>query len=132
MAGETDLDAILRSLAVRRRPGTFVFVTRSAPDERLGRVAHAVVREDEALTYVVDRDDLTADTEGPRPAMAWLIVDVHTSLEGVGLTARLSGALARAGIACNVLAGAFHDHLLVPTARAAEAEQVLAALRRPS
>jgi len=54
---------------------------------------------------------------------------VHSSLEAVGLTAAFSSALGEAGISCNVLAGYFHDHLLVPAAEAGNAIDVLLGLR---
>nr|WP_231980396.1 ACT domain-containing protein [Tessaracoccus coleopterorum] len=59
---------------------------------------------------------------------AWITLTVHSSLEAVGLTAAVAGRLARAGIACNMLAGAHHDHLLVPTERADEVLLLLAGL----
>jgi hypothetical protein len=40
----------------------------------------------------------------------------------------VSSRLAEAGISCNVLAGHHHDHLLVPTDRAAEAVDLLRSL----
>jgi hypothetical protein len=51
---------------------------------------------------------------------------MHSSLEAVGLTAAVATALAARGIAANVIAGARHDHVFVPAARADDA---LAALR---
>ncbi|MDH3540770.1 MAG: ACT domain-containing protein [Acidimicrobiia bacterium] len=63
-----------------------------------------------------------------RPQAAWLTLDVHSALDGIGLTATVTTALAAAGIPCNMLAGAFHDHLLVPTAEADRAIAVLEAL----
>jgi hypothetical protein len=45
-----------------------------------------------------------------------------------GLAAAVSGALAAAGIACNVVAAVHHDHLFVPQDRAAEAMEILRAL----
>ena len=51
-----------------------------------------------------------------------------TDLAAVGITAKVSGALAEAGIACNVLAGFHHDHLLVPVDRADEAVAAIVAL----
>lgn len=47
----------------------------------------------------------------------------------VGITAAASAALTAAGISCNVLAGARHDHLLVPVDRAEEALGLLDDLR---
>jgi hypothetical protein len=45
----------------------------------------------------------------------------------VGLTAAVSGALARDGISCNIIAGLRHDHLLVPIN---QSDAALIALRR--
>ena len=44
------------------------------------------------------------------------------------MTAAISRVLADAGLSCNVLAGFFHDHLLVPWERADEAVALLRAL----
>ena len=57
--------------------------------------------------------------------LAWLTLEVHSSLESVGLTAAVSARLAARGIACNVIAGYHHDHLLVPVARADDAIEAL-------
>ena len=43
----------------------------------------------------------------------------------MGLTAVLSRVLTEHHISCNVLAGYFHDHILVPWERADEAIQAL-------
>ena len=59
--------------------------------------------------------------------LAWLTLTVHSSLEAIGLTAAVSARLADEGIACNVLAGYHHDHLLVPVERADDAVRALAA-----
>jgi len=53
---------------------------------------------------------------------------VHSSLDAVGLTAAFSTALAQAGIGCNVLAGRYHDHILVPHNRREDAVAALRAL----
>jgi len=58
----------------------------------------------------------------------WLTLSVQSSLEAIGLTAAVSAALTAAGIPCNVLAGTYHDHLLVPESLAADAERLLTAL----
>ncbi|MCL9983757.1 MAG: ACT domain-containing protein [Erythrobacter sp.] len=80
--------------------------------------AFAVIREDEGTTAIV---------AGERAGMAFgrITLMVHSALEGVGLTAAVSGALAQAGIACNVVAGYHHDHLFVPWERRDEALELL-------
>ncbi len=51
---------------------------------------------------------------------------MHSDLQAVGLTAAVATALAEAGISCNVVAAAYHDHLFVPVE---SASQAIAALR---
>ena len=70
---------------------------------------------------------------GPRPARrllpAWITLTVHSDLAAVGMTAAFSGALGRAGIGCNVVAGTHHDHLFVPAEQARRAMDVLARIQ---
>ena len=58
--------------------------------------------------------------------MRRITLSVHSALDGVGLTAAVAGALAEAGIACNMVAAFHHDHAFVP---ADDAEPALAVLR---
>jgi hypothetical protein len=119
VAGETDLVRMLASLGVERRPGRFAFVTGEWPTLR--GVAVAMVEEAEGTTLIVDADLARTNGAPVDNEFAWLTLTVWSSLEAVGLTAAFSRALADADIACNVLAGYHHDHLLVPVDRADEA-----------
>jgi hypothetical protein len=76
-----------------------------------------VVREDEGFTLI-------------RPGKGWarITLTVHSSLAGVGLTARVAAVLAAQGIAANLVAGFHHDHLFVPWARREEALAMLRSL----
>ena len=127
MAGETDLATIIGSLTVGRRPEP---VTVCTVDEAVavGDGVLAVLAEAEATTVVATV--ATAEQRGwPVEWMAaWLTIEVHTSLDAVGLTAALSAALAERAIPCNVLAGYHHDHLLVPLDRADDAVAAIEAL----
>lgn len=124
MAGETDLSTMLSSLRVERR-GAPVTVVHLASPVLLGDGVLAVISEAEGTTAVVSVAE--AERRGwPVGFTAhWLTVSVHSSLEAVGLTAVLAKVLAERGIACNVLAGYFHDHLLVPVDRVDEAIECL-------
>ena len=107
----SDLDAMLVGMAPALDPGPwrFVVVEGEAPLD-----AFALIREDEGTTAIVPG-------EGEQPPFARITLMVHSALEGVGLTAAVSGALAEAGIACNMVAGFHHDHLFVPWPRRVEA-----------
>ena len=83
------------------------------------------LREAEGLTLYVD---LAAAQAAGLPILfraAWITMTVPSALDAIGFTAAFSAALAQAGIACNVLAGARHDHLLVPLEKAEAAMRAL-------
>jgi uncharacterized protein len=126
MAGIDDLDELLRSIEPGRLRGEWVFV--SVPDPIVGIDAAAMVRESEGVSYVITRADADARGLEYDVTLAWISLGVHSALDAVGLTAAVSTALAHEGISCNVIAGAFHDHLLVPVGRAVDAMRVLEAL----
>lgn len=109
-------------LPLRVRPGAFVFVTLP---ERSPFPSEATIVEEEGVTHVVARE--VADAEGWSYdfVAGWITVEATTSLDLVGLTARIATTLASRGIACNVLAGRHHDHLLVPLDRLDDALVVL-------
>lgn len=118
---------MLASLRIQRRADPVTVVHVQSPVE-LGQGIAALIMEDEGTTAVVsiaeaERRGWPVDFQA-----AWLTVSVHSSLSAVGLTAALANALADRGIACNVLAGYFHDHVLVPLERVDEAIAVLEAL----
>ena len=52
-------------------------------------------------------------------------LEVHSSLNAVGLTAVVASRLTEAAISCNVIAAAFHDHIFVGAADAEKALEVL-------
>jgi hypothetical protein len=122
--GDTDLHRILREMSPIIVAGEYVMV--SLPS-RSDVETMAVVVEGEGITHVMTR--ATADQHGwPYEFVGgWITLQVHSSLTAVGLTAAVSSALAEEGISCNMLAGFFHDHLLVPHH---ELERALSILRQ--
>jgi uncharacterized protein len=86
-------------------------------------------REPEGVPAIVE--ERAAEALGLRPVFraAWITLTADSDLQAVGLTAAEALALAEAGIACNVVAAAHHDHLFVPAERGEDALAVLAALQ---
>ncbi|MBT2595582.1 N-acetyltransferase [Arthrobacter sp. ISL-72] len=124
MTGEKDILTLLASIHPVQREGEYVYVLWPYGRPLAGGI-EAAVREAEGLTVVLpraeaDQLDLRYDF-----VAAWITLQVHSSLEAVGLTAAVSAALTDARISCNVLAGFHHDHLLVPVADADRAMEIL-------
>ena len=113
---------MIAGMAPQRRPGTFVFCTGAA---QVHPAAVATMREAEGLSQVLPLAEALAAGFGTGLPMAQITLTVHSALDGVGLTAAVSAALADAGVPCNMIAGYHHDHLFVPEAFA---DAALAAL----
>ncbi|XBH22438.1 ACT domain-containing protein [Jonesiaceae bacterium BS-20] len=126
--GSTDLAQMLATLEATARPDTYVY-TVVEPDHPVLVVAQVTVQEERGLTAVIRKQDAQTHNLDYEFECAWLTLTVHSSLEAVGLTAAFSAALGNAGISCNVIAGFYHDHLLVPVADKDRALAVLAELR---
>ncbi len=132
MAGETDLSKLLASMAPHLMDGDFVFCT--IEDAKYGDFAEllpiASFREAEGLTLVVAKEK--ADKAGftYESIFKGITLEVHSSLEAVGLTAAVSSKLAESGISANVIAAYYHDHIFVPSEKADVALSALNALIR--
>ncbi|MEL7445542.1 MAG: ACT domain-containing protein [Pseudomonadota bacterium] len=102
-----DLQTMLKSMSplLDDRPYSFEVL---ADGEPLPVEAFAIVREREGTTVVQQ----AGDDEELR--FARITLQVHSDLEGVGLTAAVATGLAAKGIPCNVIAAFHHDHLFVP------------------
>ena len=126
MAGPVrDTEAMIAAMEPRldRTRWRFVLVSPDNAPQLLG-AAIGTFREDEGVTAIVP--SALADELGIEgPDFARLTLMVHSDLEGVGLTAAVSGALAGAGVACNMVAAFHHDHAFVPAACGEKALAVL-------
>ncbi len=122
------LEALLAALSPRRRPGEYVFVVADPGQPLAEQDIVASVIESEGRSLVLDRRD--ADEAGLVYdfVAGWITLEVRSDLDAVGLTAAVAAALAEEGMACNVIAGYHHDHLLVAHDRVNEAIAVLEAL----
>lgn len=119
-----------RALDPARHAGVFAFVC--VPDEHadgVGLDVVARVREAEGTTLVIPEEQALARGLAVRFRCAWITLQLPSALDATGLTARFAAALAADGIACNVVAGAHHDHLFVPVERADDALRLLRGLR---
>ena len=130
MSAETDLATLIRNLRPRILPATYVFC--SLEDADYGALSHtnplASFAEEQGLTLVITRE--SADQEGLayQSTFRCISLQVHSSLEAVGLTAAVTGELAAHDISANVIAGYHHDHVFVPSRHADLALSLLKAM----
>jgi len=128
----TDLTALLQSMQPTLHPGVYVYASLPADADVSGLAPLGTFHEDEGLTVIVPEE--TAHRAG-LPILfrsAWITLTVHSDLLAVGLTAAVATALAQADISCNMVAGAFHDHLFVPVESGPAALAALIALQQRS
>lgn len=123
-----DLQTLLLSLSPRLLPGTYVFCT--IPGGVYGEYAEleplACIQEQEGLSLVIAEERAREHNLKVSAAFRRITLDVHSSLEAVGLTATVATLLNDHGICANLVAGCCHDHLFVPVG---DAERALALLQ---
>ena len=101
---------MVRKMAPVLKPGRFAFRTADeAPDDAI-----ATFLEDEGLSVLVP-------ASASEQAFRQITLQVHSALDGVGLTAAVATALTAEKIPANVVAAHHHDHVFVPEALAARA-----------
>ncbi|MCT4357138.1 ACT domain-containing protein [Streptomyces sp. Je 1-79] len=124
MSAERDLTRLVAGMRPELDPGRYVFTTVDGPAPA-GLAPVVTVAESEGLTLVVRQEKADEAGLAYDYVAARITLQVHSALDAVGLTAAVAGALAGAGLSCNVVAGYHHDHLFVEHARADEALAVL-------
>lgn len=128
MAGEKDLDKLLKTMKPVHNTGSYVFCTVECLTKEQIDEAVFIFKEAEGNTVVIKRE--IADLLGLDYAFiaSWITLDVHSSLEAVGLTALFSKAMADNGISCNIVAAFYHDHIFVSQADTEKAMAILTGL----
>ena len=128
VAGEKELKTLLASMSPSLDDTDWVFAVVGEEDAvRLTPHAIASFREVEGLTLVLPQA-AADDLKNVSAPMSRITLEVHSSLEAVGLTAAVASALAEEGISANVIAAYYHDHIFVPKTSADRALAVLRAL----
>lgn len=130
---ETDLSALLSTLAVKRRDGVWRFET-IASDEaswaelvslRNVRDIAMLFQEEEGLSVITRAHAQTPQSN----RWVWLELSVYSDLQAVGFLAKIAASLTDAGVPCNAVAAYHHDHIFVPEAQAERAIAAIEALR---
>lgn len=130
MSGIRELSILLSSMEPSLEAGEFVYCTVGGadPQDYLHLKPRGLFQEAEGLTLILPAETARAAGLTASAPLHCITLNVHSSLEAVGLTAAVSAALSEEGISANVVAAYYHDHVFVPTADAARALKTLRAL----
>ncbi|MCF2856388.1 ACT domain-containing protein [Pseudoalteromonas sp. SMS1] len=132
MVGETRLSVLLSSMEPELLTEEFAFAV--VDEAALGRVAlqqvKGLFREQEGVTIIMQQPHAAALGLKYEGGYRCITLNVHSSLEAVGLTAAFANALGNENISANVVAGFYHDHIFVPCRDAQKALACLTSLAR--
>jgi len=125
-----DLNELITEINPVLHDGVYVFV--SVNDEvSLNNIkVIASIHESEGYSAIIAESDAKELGLDILFRAAWITLNVHSDLNAIGLTALFSAALAKEGISCNVVAGAYHDHVFVPVDRAKDAMHAFGQLQQ--
>ncbi|MEM7631093.1 MAG: ACT domain-containing protein [Pseudomonadota bacterium] len=125
MAGETNLDHLIRSMSASLVDGLYVFVTVGPGRVPKGISPRMVFEEAEGTTLIMLRSEAERQRLPYDFPCRMITLNIHSSLEAVGFMARISSELAKHEMGVNPVSGFFHDHLFVPDGREDDAMAVL-------
>ncbi|WP_282160358.1 ACT domain-containing protein [Ulvibacterium marinum] len=105
--------------------GEYVFVSISDSFNINSRDTIASIKEEEGTTIILKKNSAERLGFSTDFVSSWITLNVHSSLEAVGLTSAFSTELTKSDISCNVVAGYHHDHIFVNYKDAKRALKIL-------
>ena len=125
MSGEINLEILLKNMNPVINAGDYVFCTISTIEKIDLNEVIGSFKEKEGITLIISKDYADKLSLKYSTLMSWITLQVHSSLEAVGLTAAFSNILAQNNISCNVIAGFYHDHIFVRKQDASKVVELL-------
>ncbi|WP_077340272.1 ACT domain-containing protein [Pseudocolwellia agarivorans] len=127
MSGEKNLTKLIASMTPVLLNDEYIFGMLEQVDYQQLSVLEPVgtFQEKEGLTVMLTKEKADQHNIGYEGVFKCITLNVHSSLDAVGLTAAVSTKLTQANISANVVAAYYHDHIFVA---AKDADNALAAL----
>ena len=86
--------------------------------------------ESEGMTIIISKAKADENDLSYESVFNKITLEIHSSLDAVGLTAAFSKQLTQHNISANVIAGYYHDHIFVPKEKANLAIEALEKLSK--
>lgn len=115
MSGETNLANLIDSMSPVLDKTEYVFGTlKTYSYKQLDRLAPiCTFREKEGLSVILKKDVADDQNIEYSGVFKCITLNVHSSLDAVGLTAAISTKLAQSNVSANVIAAHYHDHVFI-------------------
>ena len=126
--GITNLEQLIKNMEPVLNEGEYVFTTVNDLSNIPRAMTICEMQEVEGTTIVLSKENAIQLGLSFEFIASWITLNVHSSLEAVGLTAAFAKALGDHHISCNVIAGYYHDHIFVDTKDETKAMNVLRAM----
>ncbi|MGG8495823.1 ACT domain-containing protein [Tenacibaculum sp. TC6] len=128
--GITNLQELIANMEPVLNEGVYVFCTVTDIASIPREVTIGEFKEKEGTTLIMSKEHAEEFGLSYEYTAAWITLNIHSSLEAVGLTAAFSSELGKNNISCNVIAGYYHDHIFVDQKDKSKALQVLQAMSK--
>ena len=89
-----------------------------------------IFHEKEGVTFILEQQDAVNKKIHYQSDYRLITLNVHSSLDAVGLTAAFSAKLAEKNISANVVTAYYHDHIFVPEEKAEQALNAILELQK--
>jgi len=126
--GETALAKLIANMEPVLNEGDYVFATVLSTNSIPREITVCEIKEKEGITVILLKKDAERLGLSFEYIAAWITLNIHSSLEAVGLTAAFASELGKNNISCNVVAGYYHDHIFVDKKDKDKAIRVLQAM----
>ena len=131
MSGEENLNKLLKNMSPILGDFEYVFITIAG---NYGDHAHlkplCSFVEKEGLTLIITKDKAEQEGFAIDGVFKKITLEVHSSLNAVGLTAAVATKLKDSNISANVVAAYYHDHIFIQSDVAQEAMDALKELTK--
>ena len=121
MSGIVDIKVLLKDMRPVLDNTDYVFCTKKCfelNEEIMLLNPIGTFLESEGMTVIISKVKADENNLSYESIFNKITLEIHSSLDAVGLTAAFSKQLTEHNISANVVAGYYHDHIFVPKEKA--------------